>query len=130
MRRDLFTIAFIFLFGLTFLTTISCEKIRDSSLVGIWKAEHFIGQDFDTVKVATGEEITLTIADDGFGNIRRTFKQEDFRWRTLPSKFTMMFHDNINETIIYKLSNDTLTMTFEDGEVYIFTKRRDLKLMK
>ena len=128
MYRNLLVSALVLAICFSCMTLISCERIRDKDLIGNWIAEHYISTENDTIKFPSGEEITISIDDDGFGNIRRTFKQEDFRWRTMPHKFTMMFHDKIHETIIYNLKNDTLVMTFKESydhsDVYIFTKQK------
>jgi hypothetical protein len=128
MYRNLLASALVLSICFSCFTLISCDKIRDKDLIGNWIAEYSITTENDTVKFPSGEEITLAIGDDGFGNIRRTLKQEDFRWRTMPHKFIMMFHDNINETIIYKLKSDTLTMTFKESyyksDVYLFTPQK------
>ncbi len=121
-RSITITIGILFIIGCGSMS--SCDKLRDNSLIGRWLANDFMTEEGDIVKVSDGEEITITIDDDGFGHIRRGARKEDFRWVARFHRFKMKFHDKIVETCYYSLKNDSLILTFEDNDTYIFTPQQ------
>lgn len=125
MRANLSLIlTIVLLFGISSSFILGCDKLRDNAVIGNWIAIDRMNDEGMIVRVAGGEEITISIGDDGFGNIRRGARKEDFRWVARFHKFTMRFHDKIVEKNYYSLKNDSLVWTFEDNDTYIFTRQK------
>ena len=132
MKR-LFVIAAI----MSLFCLVSCEKTGNNVLVGTWKATtmemNIEGIDMNFELSELGASIDFTFEKDGTGetfmSMEGETKSESFEYEAKNNILYIDF-DGFVEKIPYSISNNTMTMTLEEGFIDDFETEVRLRLKK